>query len=133
MDAAGLLCILLQHLQKDPQAVQPSLAGYMLWQLLTNIDVWIFNNYTDITDITEFSKHSDSMQTFLFGEPKAKELNFVGEQADTSFKIRKTRIKKKSVGGNTVKPFYNGHLRTEPSGRSKEVAVKGRFSIRGFE
>ena len=73
------------------------------------------------------------MQKFLFGESKAKELNFVGEQAETSFKIRKTRIKKKSVGGNTVEPFYNGHLRTESSGRCKEVAVMGRFSIRRFE
>ena len=34
---------------------------------------------------------------------------------------------------NTVEPFYNGHLRTKFSGRCREVAVMGRFSIRGFE
>ena len=34
---------------------------------------------------------------------------------------------------NTVEPLYNGHLRTEFSGRCKEVAVMGRLSIRGFE
>ena len=33
----------------------------------------------------------------------------------------------------TVEPLYNGHLRTKFSGRCKEVAVMGRFSIRGFE
>ena len=34
---------------------------------------------------------------------------------------------------NTVEPHYNGHLRTEFSGRCEEVAIIGRFSIRGFE
>ena len=29
--------------------------------------------------------------------------------------------------------LYNGHLRTEFSGRCKEVAVMGRFSMRGSE
>ena len=31
----------------------------------------------------------------------------------------------------TVEPLYNGHLRTEFSGRCKEVAVMERFSVRG--
>ena len=32
-----------------------------------------------------------------------------------------------------VEPLYNGHFRTEFSGRCKEVAVMGRFLIKGFE
>ena len=53
-----------------------------------------------ITDITELGKHSDPMQKFLFGESKAKELNFVGELAEKVSKAiqpssKKTAYKKK--------------------------------------
>ena len=53
---------------------------------------------THITDITELGKHTDSMQKFLFGESKAKELNFVGELSErktpSSLKARKTSSKR---------------------------------------
>lgn len=50
---------------------------------------------THITDITELGKHSDSMQKFLFGESKAKELNFVGEMAEKVSKAIQPQDKKK--------------------------------------
>ena len=43
------------------------------------------------------------------------------------------QISHKIMNLYTVEPLYNGHLRTEFSGRCEEVAVMGRFSTRGFE
>jgi len=93
MDAAGPLCILLQHLKRDPQAVQVSEAINLVLKSLRLLGhaVATVNKHrhkdivksTHITDITELGKHSDSMQKFLFGESKAKELNFVGELAES--------------------------------------------------
>lgn len=106
MDAVGPLCILLQHLKKDPQAVQVSEATNLVLKSLSLLGhaVAPVNKHrrqdivksTHITDITEIGKHSDSMQKFLFGESKAKELKFVGELAETfpkpsSLRIRKTQ------------------------------------------
>ena len=34
---------------------------------------------------------------------------------------------------DTAEPLYNGHFRTDFSGRCKEVAVMGRFSVKGFD
>ena len=93
MDAAGPLCILLQHLKRDPQAVQVGEAINLVLKSLRLLGhaVATVNKHrhkdivksTHITDITELGKHSDSMQKFLFGESKAKELNFVGELAES--------------------------------------------------
>ena len=49
-----------------------------------------------ITDISELGKHSDSMQKSLFGESKAKELNFVGDLAEKVSKAFQPQIKKNS-------------------------------------
>ena len=59
-----------------------------------------------ITGTTEFGKHSDSMQKFLFGKSKAKELNFVGELAEKVSKAiqpqsKKDPFKKKSFISNS--------------------------------
>ena len=91
MDAAGPLCILLQHLKRHSQALQVSEAINLVLPLkslcLLGHAVATFNKHrrqdivqsAHITDITEHGKHSDSMQKFLLGESKAKKLNFVGE------------------------------------------------------
>ena len=84
VNIAVLLCILLQHLKKDPQAVQVGEAINLVLKSLRLLEhaVATVNKHrrqdivtsTHITDITELGKHSDSMQKFLFGESKAKEL-----------------------------------------------------------
>ena len=76
----------------------------MLRLLLTNRRQDIVKS-THITDITELGKHTDSMQKFLFGESKAKELNFGGELAEkvskaTQPQSKKNQFKKKSSRGN---------------------------------
>ena len=38
--------------------------------------------HCNITDATQLAKQSDPMQTFLFGESKASELNFVGDREE---------------------------------------------------
>lgn len=87
MDTAGPLCILFQHLEKDPQVVQVSEAISLVLKSLRLLGhaVAPVNKQRcqdivkplRITDITELGKHSDSMQMFLFGVSKPKELNFV--------------------------------------------------------
>ena len=77
----------------------------MLRLLLTNRRQDIVKS-THITDITELGKHTDSMQKFLFGESKAKELNFVGELAEKVSKAiqpqsKKNQFKEKSSRGNS--------------------------------
>ena len=104
MDAVGPLCILLQHLKKDPQAAQVSEATNLVLKSLSLLGhaVAPVNKHrrqdiaksTHITDITEIGKHSDSIQKFLFGESKAKELKFVGELAETFPKPSCLRIRK---------------------------------------
>lgn len=86
MDAAGPLCILFQHLKKDPQAVQVGEAINLVLKSLRLLGhaVATVNKHrrqdivqsTHITDITELGKHSDFMQKFLFVESKAQELYF---------------------------------------------------------
>ena len=81
MDAAGPLCILLQHLKRDPQAVQVGEAINLVLKSLRLLGhaVATVNKHrrqdivksTHITDITEHGKHSDSLQKFLFVEIKA--------------------------------------------------------------
>ena len=111
MDAAGPLCILLQHLKKDPQAVQVGEAINLVLKSLRLLGHAVATvskhrrqdivKSTHITDITELGKHSDSMQKFLFGESKAKELNFVGELAEKVSKAIQPQNKKNSSRKNS--------------------------------
>ena len=136
MDAAGPLCILLQHLKRDPQAVQVGEAINLVLKSLRLLGhaVATVNKHrrqdivksTHITDITELGKHSDSMQKFLFGESKAKELNFVGELAEKVSKAiqpqsKKNQFKKKSSRGNSSSNTHgqndhSSHQAHSPSG-----------------
>ena len=49
--------------------------------------------HCNITDVTQLAKQSDPMQTYLFGESKASELNFVGDLAE---KISKSASPKRT-------------------------------------
>ena len=70
----------------------------MLWQLLTNIESSL---HIIITNTSELGKHPDSMQKFLFGESKAKELNFVGELAEKVSKAIQPQNTENSSGKNS--------------------------------
>ena len=136
MDAAGPLCILLQHLKRDPQALQVGEAINLVLKSLRLLGhaVATVNKHrrqdivksSHITDITELGKHSDSMQKYLFGESKAKELNFVGELAEKVSKAsqpqsKKNQFKKKSFRGSTSTTIQgqsdqSSHQAHSPSG-----------------
>ena len=91
MDAAGPLCILLQHLQSDPSSVTERSAIDLVLKSLRLLGHGVASvnkqrrqeivKHCNITDVTQLAKQSDPMQTFLFGESKASELNFVGDLA----------------------------------------------------
>ena len=66
-DEAGPLCILLQHLKRDPYAVQVGEAinlGHAAATVNKHRRQDIVKS-SNITDITELGKHSDSMQKEL--------------------------------------------------------------------
>ena len=97
----------------------------MLRLLLTNRRQDIFKS-THITDITELGKHTDSMQKVLFGECKAKELNFVGELAEKVSKAiqpqrKKNQFKEKSSRGNSSSNTHgqNDHSSHQPHSPSR--------------
>lgn len=106
MDAAGPLCLLLHHLKNDPESVRIDEAINLVLKSLRLLGhaVATVNKHrrqdivksSRITDITELGKHSDPMQKFLFGESKAKELNFVGELAEKVSKAIQSSGKKSS-------------------------------------
>ena len=91
MDAAGPLCILLQHLQSDPGSVTERSAIDLIrkslrlqGQAVASVNKQrrqeIVKSCT-ITNVTQLAKQSDPMQTYLFVESKASEHNFVGDLA----------------------------------------------------
>ena len=59
--------------------------------------------HCNITDATQLAKQSDPMQTFLFGESKASELNFVGDREE---KVSRAVQSKKNSNSNKTKPPY---------------------------
>ena len=59
--------------------------------------------HCNITHVTQLAKQSDPMQTYLFGESKASELNFVGDLAE---KVSKAVQSKKNSNYNKSKPPY---------------------------
>ena len=75
--------------------------------------------HCNITYVTQLEKQSDPMQTFILGESKASELNFVGDLAE---KVSKAVQLKKNSNSNKTKPPYK-HARTNSfkssSGSSK--------------
>lgn len=129
MDAAGPLCILLQHL-KYPQVVQVGEAINLVIQSLSLLGhaLTTVNKHrhqdivksTHITDITELGKLSDCMQKFLFGESKAKELNFVGELAEKVSKAIQPQNKKNSSRKNSGRgnSSSNSHGQNDHSSHS---------------
>ena len=106
MDAAGPLCILLQHLQADPSSVTENAAISLILKSLRLLghSVASINKQRrqeivkscNITDVTQLAKQSDPMQTYLFGESKASELNFVGDLAEKVSKAVKSSKKKQA-------------------------------------
>ena len=135
MDAAGPLCILLQHL-KDPQTVPVGEAINLVLKCLRLLGhaVATVNKHrrqdivksTHITDITELGKHSDSMQRFLFGESKAKELNFVGELAEKVSKAIQPQNKENSSRKNSGRGnrSSNSHGQNDHSSHSAHSPCK---------
>lgn len=129
MDAAGPLCILLQHL-KYPQVVQVGEAINLVIQSLSLLGhaLTTVNKHrhqdivksTHITDITELGKLSDCMQKFLFGESKAKELNVVGELAEKVSKAIQPQNKKNSSRKNSGRgnSSSNSHGQNDHSSHS---------------
>ena len=130
LDTVGPLCILLQYLKKDPQTVQVCEAINLVLKSLHLLGraVATVNKHrhqdivmsTHINDITELGKHSDSMQKFLFGESKAKELNFVDELAEKVSKAiqpqnKKNTSRKNSGRGNSSS---NSHGQNDLSSHS---------------
>jgi len=91
MDVAGPLCILLQHLQSDPGSVTGRSAIDLILKSLQLLGHAVASvnkqcrqeivKSCNITDVTQLAKQTDPMQTYLFGESKASELNFVGDLA----------------------------------------------------
>lgn len=87
MEAAGPLCILLQHLKKDPQAVQVGEAINLVLKslLLLGHAVATVSKYrrqdvvksTHITDITELGKHFNSTQKLLLANLKPRNLTLL--------------------------------------------------------
>ena len=136
MDAAGPLCVLLQHLKSDPQAVQVREAINLVLKSVRLLGhaVATVNKHrrqdivesTHINDITELGKHSDSVQKFLFGESKAKDLNFVGELDEKVSKAiqpqsKKNQFKRKSSRGNSSSNTHgqNDHSSHQALSRSR--------------
>ena len=129
MDAAGPLCILLQHLQSDPSSVTERSAIDLVLKSLRLLGHGVASvnkqrrqeivKHCNITDVTQLAKQSDPMQTYLFGESKASELNFVGDLAE---KVSKAVQSKKNSNSNKTKPPYK-QARTNsfksPSGSTK--------------
>ena len=113
MDAAGPLCILLQHLQSDPSSVTERSAIDLVLKSLRLLGHGVASvnkqrrqeivKHCNITDVTQLAKQSDPMQTYLFGESKASELNFVGDLAE---KVSKAVQSKKNSNSNKTKPPY---------------------------
>ena len=113
MDAAGPLCILLQHLQSDPGSVTERSAIDLILKSLRLLGHAVASvnkqhrqeivKSCNITDVTQLAKQSDPMQTYLFGESKASELNFVGDLAE---KVSKAVHSKKNASSNKAKSPY---------------------------
>ena len=80
IDAAGALCILLQHLQSDPSSVTERSAIDLVVKSLRLLGHGVPSvnkqrgqeivKHCNITDVTQVAKQSDSMQTYLFGKVK---------------------------------------------------------------
>ena len=83
MDAAGPLCILLQHLQSDPGSVTECSAVDRILKSLRLLEHAVASvnkehrqgivKASNITDVTQLAKQSDPVKTCLFGESKASE------------------------------------------------------------
>ena len=129
MDAAGPLCILLQHLQSDPSSVTERSAIDLALKSLRLLGHGVASvnkqrrqeivKHCNITDVTQLAKQSDPMQTYLFGESKASELNFVGDLAE---KVSKAVQSKKNSNSNKSKPPYKqarSNSFKSPSGSTK--------------
>ena len=124
MDAAGPLCILLQHLQSDLSSVTEWSAIDLVLKSLRLLGHGVASvnkqrrqeivKHCNITDVTQLAKQSDPMQTYLFGESKASELNFVGDLAE---KVSKAVQSKKNSNSNKSKPPYK--QARSPSGSTK--------------
>jgi len=135
MDAAGPLCLLLCHLKSDPESVRVDEAINLILKSLRLLGHAVATvskhrrqdivKTSRITDITELGKHSDPMQKFLFGESKAKELNFVGNLAEKVSKAiqpstKKPANKRKSFNSsNAASSSYSSEKATNSSQPSK--------------
>ena len=86
------LHILLQHLQSDPGSVTERSAKDLILNSLRLLGHGVASinkqrrqeivKSCNITDVTQPAKHFVLIQTYLFGESKASELNFVGDLAE---------------------------------------------------
>ena len=92
MEAGGPLYSLLQHLQSDPGSVTERSAKDLILNSLRLLGHGVASinkqrrqeivKSCNITDVTQPAKHFVLIQTYLFGESKASELNFVGDLAE---------------------------------------------------
>ena len=113
MDAAGPFCILLQHLPSDPSSVTERSAIDLVLKSLRLLGHGVASvnkqhrqeivKHCNIADVTQLAKQSDHMQTYLFEESKASDLNFVGDLAE---EVSKAVQSKKNSNSNKTKPPY---------------------------
>ena len=120
MDAAGPLCILLQQLQSDPSSVTERSAMDLVLKSLRLLGHGVASvnkqrrqeivKHCIITDVTQLAKQSFPMQTFLFGESKASELNFVRDLAEKVSKV--VQSKKNSNSNKTKFPYKQARTKS---------------------
>lgn len=136
MEAAGPLYILLQHLQSDPGSVTERSAKDLILKSLRLLGHGVASinkqrrqeivKSCNITDVTQPAKHFVPIQTYLFGESKASELNFVGDLRQSN--LRRIQAKPQS---SLQKSQSNIHLKgpqTLPGPRTHHSFITSLFA-----